>query len=494
MTSDRTGARSEPRGIRLSTLFPGARFIACDDIVVRRCTADPADCGPGDLFVARMHALGDVDEAVMQAVDRGAAGVVAEQLVATRGVPVCLVADATWAHARLCHALAGDPAGSLRITAITGTSGKTTAAWLTASVLAEAGLKVGVVSDLGCVDAEGVEPASCPIEEPEAVASCLARIAASGCTHAVIEVSSRMLAIHALAGVTCDTVAVTNLAEAHLDLHGSRDAYHEIKSRILDCLDADGVLIVNADDHRLERLARRRLHDAATAGVLRVGLRAGELVATPIDRSLFGQTFLMEAAGQSTPVAVSTPVASFVRNALVAAAVGARHGVPLELAARGIEAAGSVAGRMERLDRGQDFAAFFDRPTSGHAIATSLSGLRRLTPGRLVVVAERGVARSLGGRRFAARAARWCDECLVTPDTIAAEAADDAAISAYARLDRLLASLGAGDCLLVLGDVLGAGLPGGPPAAGRMPLTRVVDGWLQLAHPPQPLSGRRRAA
>ena len=72
--------------------------------------------------------------------------------------------------------------------------------------------------------------------------------------------------------------------------------------------------------------------------------------------------------------------------------------------------------------------------------------------------------------------------------------AGDAAIAAYARVDRLLSSLGAGDCVLVLGNVAG-GCPGSDdPSSERMPLTRVVDGWLQLAHQPTPHPARRRAA
>lgn len=490
---DRISDRTDARAVRLSDIFPGARFIGCDDVIARRCADDPADCRPGDVFVARVTGLGDDHDDIARALAHGAAAIVAEQVVFTDGVPVCIVPDAAWAAARLCHALAGDPAQRLRVTAITGTSGKTTTAWLTASVLAEAGLRVGVVSDLGCLDGDGLEPAAAPIEAPAALAGCLARIAASGCTHAVVEVSSRMLAEHALAGMECETVVVTNLAEAHLDVHGSLDAYHEIKGRILDCLAVDGCLIVNADDERLARLARRRLGDRADARILTAGLAGGDITATPVDRSLFGQTFLMQAAGHSVPVAVPTPVPSFVRDALLAAAIGARHRVPLEVAARGIEAAGCVAGRLERLDRGQEFATFLDRPTSGHALATTLSGLRRLTPGRLVVITDEAVAGDLGGgRRFGRRAAKWCDACVVAPDAIAADGADDRALAAYAEVDRLLSSLGAGDCLLVLGHV-GTDSPGDDPHVDRLPLTRVIDGWLQLAHQPEPRT-RRRAA
>ena len=526
---DCPASRSRRReGVSLAALFPAARFIGCDDIVARGCHDDPSRCGPGDIFVARLTAEGDGHEDVARAIARGVAGIVAERMIPTFGTALCLVADSSWALARLAHALEGDPARTMKVIAITGTSGKTTTAWLTASVLAEAGLRVGILSDLGCLDAEDAEPVRADIGRPAVLAAWLARLADGGCTHAVVEVSSRMLAEHALAGVACDTVVVTNLGTAHLEQHGTVEAYHTIKSRILDSLAADGTLVACADDPRVRRLLERHRAGEYGAGqegagrrgkgqakrgqggrgrrpgtAITVGLRAmADVAAVPVERSLHGQTFLLQAGSHVMPVAVATPVASFVRDALLAGAVGLRHRVPLERIARGLEAAGSVSGRMERIDRGQDFSTFIDLPTSGHALATTLSGLRRLTGGRLVLLAEERLAAALGGgsadpdARFQARAGRWCDECLIVPAAMMAEAAGPDQLAAYARIDRVLASLGQGDCLLVVGDVRTGGQGPVDPSGEGMPLAAIVDGWLQLAHAPAPRlsDGRRRAA
>jgi hypothetical protein len=153
-----------------------------------------------------------------------------------------------------------------------------------------------------------------------------------------------------------------------------------------------------------------------------------------------------------------------------------------------------VPGRLERIDRGQDAAVFVDRAATGHALAATLSSLRRLTPGRLLLVAEEPMAALVDpSPRFASRAARWCDETLVVPTTVLDDHADGAAVAAYARLDRLLSGAGAGDCVLVLGrPPAGGGVsgdPGDPAAAGSLAL--LVDGWLQIAHPPT--WGRRAA-
>ena len=410
------------RGVRLSEILDDPRFIACDDIVARGCQEDPERCRPGDVFVARSTGVGDGHESVLRAVAHGASGVIAERMVSAGGAPLCLVRDADRAQARLCHALAGDPAAALKIVAVTGTSGKTTATWLAAAVLAEAGRRVGVLSGLGCLDDQATVPEPADYAAPADLAGWLGRLAAAGCTHAVVEVSSAMLARQSLAGVDAAIVAVTNLGTAHLDLHGTPRAYRAIKARILDTLGADGCLVTGTPTPVIDRLCRRAARRCPGVGRISAGLAADcDLSATPVERGLHGQTFLLRAGDQAVPVAVDVPTAGFVADALVAAAIGLRCGVPIEIAARGIEAAGGIPGRMERLDRGQDAAVFLDAPTSGHALASSLASLRRLTPGRLAVVADDRWLMRFGAGAARRRVARWCDDCVVVPATMLAE-------------------------------------------------------------------------
>lgn len=482
-------------GVSLAVVLPEARFVGCDDVVAVTCTADAEACRPGDVFVARSTGGGDGHEDVARAIACGAAAIVAERMVPTQGLPLCLVPDSVWALARLAHACVGDPARKLQIVAVTGTSGKTTTAWLTASVLAEAGLRVGVLSDLGCLDADGTFPESADLGQPDVLAAWLRRLVASGCTHAVVEVSSRMLAAHALAGIECDTVVVTSLAAAHADAHGTSAAYRAITGRILASLAPDGCLVVNADDRRVRRLGRRHLGPTTTAALS----RPADISAMPVERSLHGQTVLLNAAGHVAAVALGLPTASFVRDALFSVAVGLRFQIPLERIGRGIEVAGNVPGRLERLDRGQRAAVFVDRATTGHALAATLASLRRLTPGRLLLIAEEeAAARVDPSLRFAARASRWCNDTLVVPATVLAENADAETLAAYARLDRMLSNARAGDCVLVLGrPPAGGGDPHGPGEDDGEPaalggLATLVDGWLRVAHPPT--WGRRRVA
>ena len=104
----------------------------------------------------------------------------------------------------------------------------------------------------------------------------------------------------------------------------------------------------------------------------------------------------------------------------------------------------------------------------------------------------------MGAGRVAAtfnrRTMRWADDCLVVSRTLMDEVGKAADVMAYARIDRLLCSLGEQDCLLVLGDVGSRSQNPIDPDGDPLPLAAVVDGWLQLAHVPQPFPSERRAA
>ena len=504
-------AVSRRRAVRLSEILPDARFIGCRDLLGRGVSDDAERCHPGEIFVARLTAGGDGHDQVAEAIARGASGVVAERIVPTFGTPLCLVRHACDAFARIAHALEGDPARRLGLTAVTGTSGKTTTAWLTAAVLAEAGIPVGVLSDLGCLDGEGLSPMprgddGRRLDDPRTLARLLRRLVETGCTHAIVEVSSAMLAAAAMAGVACETVVVTNLGTAHLDLHGTRSAYRRIKRRILECLTPDGCLVVNTDDRRLARMADR--HEGRGLSASLTG--EGDVTASTVERGLRGRTFVVEHAGCLVPVSVATPVASFARNAVLAASVGVRYGLPLESVVRGIESAGSVSGRVEPIACGQEFAAYLDRPTCMHQASSTLASLRRLTTGRLVVLLGGSVAHDLdrdagSGGTADDTLARWCDEIVLVDSRRRSRGRTRAGTRSrprgagegnglFVRVGRLLDGLRADDCLLVLDDPPPLATDPTDPSGEPMSLASVVAAWMRSTAASVELPGARRAA
>jgi UDP-N-acetylmuramyl tripeptide synthase len=135
--------------VTLSQVLPGARFIACDEISASRLRDDADACEPGDLFVARATPAGDGHEHVNRAIANGAAGIVAERIVPTGGVPLAIVSDSNRAFGLLAQALAGDPSAGMRLIAVTGTSGKTSVAVFTQQIWSRLGRAAAALGTTG---------------------------------------------------------------------------------------------------------------------------------------------------------------------------------------------------------------------------------------------------------------------------------------------------------------------------------------------------------
>src|SRR5262249_48934265 len=86
---------------------------------------------------------------VREALDRGAAGVVVEHPCPDAGRLQVVVPDAVAAHARICHALAGDPSRQLLTVGVTGTFCRTVTGLLVRSILEAAGWRTGLIGALG---------------------------------------------------------------------------------------------------------------------------------------------------------------------------------------------------------------------------------------------------------------------------------------------------------------------------------------------------------
>ncbi len=140
--------------VSLRRLLPEAQFLGGSDWEVTGCTDDHRRLEPGQVFVATRDIRRGYDGHVFvrDALERGAAGVVVEQPCAEAGRLQAVVPDATAAHARICHALAGEPARQLVAVGVTGNFGKTITAVLVRSILAAAGYPCGLLGSLGYCD------------------------------------------------------------------------------------------------------------------------------------------------------------------------------------------------------------------------------------------------------------------------------------------------------------------------------------------------------
>ena len=398
--------------ICLRQILPEMEIFGADDILVSACTADSRTCREGDLFVALVGSNVDGHDYVSEAIGRGANAIVAERYVPAAGVPVCVVPDTREALGRICQALAGDPSKRLKVIGVTGTNGKTSTCWLIASVLQAGGFRAGLTGTVVNSDSLSVEPSEMTTPSAPVLADWLARMAASGCSHAVMEVSSHALAQSRTAGIEFVAACITNVRHDHLDFHYSLANYRRAKARLLKQLGTAGFAVLNADDPVASALLR-----AVTGPALTIGVEnEAELTATIIDRHASEQTFLLSAGSDTAAVRTRIIGDGHVYNCLMAAAVGLLYGISLTDVARGLERLERIPGRMERIECGQPFGVFVDYAHTPDALASVLRSLRAVTAGRLMCVFGAGGERDRQKRPLMARAVEQVADLAVVTD------------------------------------------------------------------------------
>lgn len=86
----------------------------------------------------------------------------------------------------------------------------------------------------------------------------------AGCEYAIIETSSHALFYHRVHGLRYDAAVLTNIAQDHLDLHGTMDNYVDTKLQLFRNLYKNGIKkwvrkigVVNIDSEYADRFLTR---------------------------------------------------------------------------------------------------------------------------------------------------------------------------------------------------------------------------------------------
>ncbi|QEG34117.1 MurE-like ligase [Bythopirellula goksoeyrii] len=375
---------NENGSVDLNRLLPDATRTGSENVLATSCTSDWQQVQPGDVFIALPELAGNEENGhlcVHEAVARGAIAVICEEPVPVFDIPTYLVSDSRVAYGKLCQALASYPSQSISVVAVTGTHGKSTVIALLDSIFAMAGKHCGKISGLGCYD--GMSH-SAGIEVPVAaeLATRLERMVAVGCTHAFVEVSSEALGQASYAGVEFDSICVTNVSDAHLDLHNSVQSYRNLKKSILKHLSPDGMVTLNADDPVSIKWLSHIDGPALTFGAKDQAEVSGELIVEHSNE----QEFTISAGNQSAALRTTMIGEHHLSNCLAAATIALSYGVDLQTIAAGIEAVESLPGRMERVDCGQGFPVFVDAADTAESLRASLRSARHLSTGQVICV------------------------------------------------------------------------------------------------------------
>ncbi len=451
-----------------------ARLLAAErrgpDVSLTGITAASARVVPGDLFVAIPGLKAHGIEFLAAARAAGAAAVLTDAAGAARAggeLPVLVVADPRAVAGTAAAEIYAHPSARLRVTGVTGTSGKTTTTFLVRAGLIAAGRASALIGTVGTF--LGHDEISTGFTTPEAaeLQSLLAVIAERSMTDVVMEVSSHGLSLGRLTGTDFTSAGFTNLSMDHLDFHPTMEDYFAAKASLFGSWAQHARIVVDDDwGRRLAAQAVARTVQTVSVSDPAAGWHA-EAVEVAADG---GTTFRATGPAGTVSAGCRIPGAFNVANVLLALALLDAIDVPPQVAAPALATA-QVPGRMERVDCGQPFLAIVDYAHKPAAVDAAVRTLRPLTTGRLITVLGCGGDRDRAKRPvMGAVAAQGSDLLIVTDDnprsedpatiraavlTGAREAAPDAdireigdraeAISAAVRTAR------AGDTVLVAG-------------------------------------------
>lgn len=369
---------SSSHGIRLADILTKATFIGVDDVIATSCCGHWSDCQADDLFVAIVGPDHDGHDFAHEAIRRGARAIVTERLLAV-DFPQVLVSDTRQAYGSICHALGGQPCDHLTTIGVSGTDGKTVTAHLIRCMLAAAGKQTGLASSIEVnLGAKQHAVPSSDFNAPT-LANQLAQMAMNGCTHAVVEVPSESLAQHSTAGVNFDVSVLTNIRREGIADTGSFRNYRRANLRMLESLKPTGLAILNADDPVINGCLDKIEFPFLTTGIK----QEAEVTARLLERARSEQTFLLIAGNESVPVRTSIIGDQHIHNCLAAAATGLSLGIDLATIAKGLENAGPLPGRLERIECGQQFSVWVDAASTVGQLANALRTVRQVTSGRV---------------------------------------------------------------------------------------------------------------
>ncbi|BFO20744.1 hypothetical protein SHKM778_71320 [Streptomyces sp. KM77-8] len=314
----------------------------------------------------------------------------------------------------LAATIYGHPGRDLLQIGITGTSGKTTTAYLV-----EGGLKtVRSTGLIGTVEMRiGDERIKSERTTPEAtdLQALFAVMRERGTEAVAMEVSSHALVLGRVDGCVFDIAVFTNLSPEHMEFHSGMEDYFQAKAQLF-TPERSRLGVVNADDEYGRRLAKEAGVPVVTfsaEGHPDADWRAEDVEVGPMDSTFT----VIGPKGERISARAPLPGTFNVANTLSAIVALAAAGLDPQAAADGVAAVPGVPGRLERVDAGQPYLAVVDYAHKTDAVESVLRALRKVTEGRVHVVLGCGGDRDKTKRvPMGAAAARLADTAVLTSD------------------------------------------------------------------------------
>jgi UDP-N-acetylmuramoyl-L-alanyl-D-glutamate--2,6-diaminopimelate ligase len=371
----------------------GATERWCASVEVAGVEYDSRRVGRGDVFVAMRGEATDGNRYIDAAVAQGAAAVVTDSHEAFStlrrthgGVGAALVERGRRALAEVSSVVMDHPERRLALSAVTGTNGKTTTAFLLEAMLRSVGRTCVLIGTIETHVGEEVRVSPHTTPESRDVLSIFADGLKVGATEAVMEMSSHALDQERVWGLPVDVAMFTNLTQDHLDYHGTMEDYFAAKARLFEGVGAPPprVAVINLDDEFGGSMEDKA---GACSQVWTYGLKShyGWTPQFLAENVVFGEdetSFDWKTPHGNIPIRSALIGRVNVYNLLAASCAALARGLSLEQIADAAERLRPVTGRFETVANELGITVVVDYAHTDDALRNLISLARELVKER----------------------------------------------------------------------------------------------------------------
>lgn len=227
-----------------------AEITGSTDINITMLTYDSRKVQSGCVFFAIKGSAADGHRFMDEVASSGAAAIVCEQLPVTlhASVSYIKVKNSSEAMGLMAGAFYNHPSKKLKLTAITGTNGKTTVATLLFRLFRSFGHHVGLLSTVQNQIDDEVIPSTHTTPDSIKINELLNLMVERGCEYCFMEASSHAIDQNRIKGLHFAGTIFNNITHDHLDYHLTFDNYIKAKKKLFDEVNEDSFALTNKDD------------------------------------------------------------------------------------------------------------------------------------------------------------------------------------------------------------------------------------------------------
>jgi len=378
------------------------------ELEISGVTCDSRAVKDGFIFVCIVGAKVDGHSFAQKAAENGAAVIIAERDTGLKNQ--IIVEDSHAAYSEICANWFSRPADNLKLIGVTGTNGKTSVTYMIKKILEAAGEKVGLVGTIQNMICDKVIETENTTPDAYALNELFAEMVKSGCSYAVMEVSSHALEQCRVYNLNFEAAIFTNLTQDHLDYHITMENYLNAKKKLFKMCK---VAIINSDDEYSSQIADGLECKVVTYSAGNNSTYCAKDIRykpTSVDYKFVNGTNI-------THIKVNTGGKFTVYNSLAAVCCAFELGLDLESSVGALRELEGVKGRAEVVPGITDYTVIIDYAHTPDGLKNILSTFKECEHNRLTVLFGCGGDRDKTKRPIMGSiAARYADFVIVTSD------------------------------------------------------------------------------